>query len=297
VEEYYWDNKIEYLRKTRDAYYNDDYLEFLVKSVWRLNQPISIIDYGCGYGYLGLKLLPLLPKGTKYTGIDKGNQLISEARAVFGTLPYETEFIVGDITEAELECKYDVALCHAFLMHMTDPILVLKKMVDSVVDQGRIICFEANWISAMANTYLAGVDQSKITDLGILQKLYEDDAKRNGKDGNIGIKLPRYFSQLGLKDIGCRVSDKVNFLDSNVDQSLKQKMCTSFCEDGFGADPGEQDIFVRRLIDRGMSFEDAQRQYQTEKLLASLFNIQSDLVSAATMKITFGTVCRGEAKG
>lgn len=140
------DNKIEYLRKTRDAYYNDDYLEFLVQSVWRLNQPVSIIDYGCGYGYLGLKLLPLLPKGTKYTGIDKGNQLINEARTVFGTLPYETEFIVGDITEARMECKYDVALCHAFLMHMTDPILVLKKMIDSVVDQGRIICFEVKGV-------------------------------------------------------------------------------------------------------------------------------------------------------
>lgn len=53
----------------------------------------------------------------------------------------------------------------------------------------------------------------------------------------------------------------------------------------------------RRLIDRGVSPEDAQREYQAEKLLASLFNAHLDLVSAATMKITYGTVCRGEVKG
>jgi hypothetical protein len=33
MSEYYWDNKIEYLKNTRKLYYNDDYLEFLVKTV------------------------------------------------------------------------------------------------------------------------------------------------------------------------------------------------------------------------------------------------------------------------
>ncbi len=41
----------------RCLYYNDDYLEFLVKIVWRIDQPVKMIDFGCGYGYLGLKLL------------------------------------------------------------------------------------------------------------------------------------------------------------------------------------------------------------------------------------------------
>ena len=34
--DYYWDSKIDYLSKTRGLYYNDDYLEFLVKSVWQI---------------------------------------------------------------------------------------------------------------------------------------------------------------------------------------------------------------------------------------------------------------------
>ena len=75
MEEYYWDTKIEYLRNTRDLYYNDDYLSFLVNTVWRIDRPVRMIDFGCGYGYLGLKLLPMLPKGTTYTGLDKGAEV------------------------------------------------------------------------------------------------------------------------------------------------------------------------------------------------------------------------------
>lgn len=66
MSEYYWDNQIEYLRNTRGLYYNDDYLKFLVESVWKINKPVNIVDYGCGFGYLGLKLLPLLPDGWIY---------------------------------------------------------------------------------------------------------------------------------------------------------------------------------------------------------------------------------------
>lgn len=121
VEEYYWDNKVEYLKRTRDLYYNDDYLEFLVRCVWKIHNPVHIVDFGCGYGYLGLKLLPLLPMGSKYTGIDKGQKLINEAREIFQDLPYETEFFVADLNECKIESKYDVAVCHAFLLHMPEP--------------------------------------------------------------------------------------------------------------------------------------------------------------------------------
>jgi 2-polyprenyl-3-methyl-5-hydroxy-6-metoxy-1,4-benzoquinol methylase len=127
MSEYYWDSTIEYLRNTRGLYYNDDYLEFLVKNVWKMNAPVNIVDYGCGYGYLGLKLLPLLPEGSTYTGIDKGEDLIKEAREVFDKLPYSTEFIQGDIEDMFVHRQYDVAICHAFLLHMANPRMILQK--------------------------------------------------------------------------------------------------------------------------------------------------------------------------
>ena len=108
--DYYWDSKIDYLSKTRGLYYNDDYLEFLVKSVWQITSPVRIIDFGCGYGYLGTELLPLIPEGSTYTGVDAGSKLIDHAKDVFKGTPFKNEFILGDIQEMNFEQKYDVVV-------------------------------------------------------------------------------------------------------------------------------------------------------------------------------------------
>lgn len=234
MSDYYWDDQMEYLRNTRWLYYNDDYLEFLVQRVWKIENPVDLIDYGCGYGYLGLKLLPLLPEGSTYTGLDKGKELIKQAREIFSKTSYQTTFIVDDIETVKVKRQYDVAISHAFLLHMTEPITVLQKMIESLVDEGRMICFEPHWIANMSNYELHGLKQSNIIQLGILQKLFEEDSKRNGKDGNIGMKLPILLSQLGLRNVECRVSDKVNFLDQNMPGSDKQKLFQALKEEGLG---------------------------------------------------------------
>jgi SAM-dependent methyltransferase len=292
MSEYYWDNKIEYLRNTRWLYYNDDYLEFLVKTVWKINEPVNIIDYGCGYGYLGLKLLPILPEGSSYTGIDKGNDLISTAKEVFQDQPYLTDFFVGDIEEITLDRKYDIAMCHAFLLHMNNSRKVLQKMIDSVLDDGKVICFEPHWIANMSNYSLDGLEQSKVIRLGILQRLYEKDFNGTGKDGNIGMKLPIVLSQLGLKNIECRVSDKVNFLDQNMDLHSKERLYNALKEEGLGEVPVDLKEIINNLMNRGLTIDEARDQYEAEFQFSMKFGIESSLTYAPNMKITFGIVKR-----
>ncbi|PQZ54705.1 methyltransferase [Bacillus sp. MYb209] len=290
MEEYDWNSRLAYLRNTRDLYYNDDYLSFLVNSVWKITEPVHIVDYGCGYGYLGLILLPLLPNGSKYTGIDSGEALIAEARELFRTLPYESEFLEGDATEIELKNKYDIAVSHAFLLHMNSPKTMLQKMINSIEEGGKIICFEPNWISNMSSYTLDGVIQSEIIRLGVLQKLFEEDAHRSGKDGNIGMKIPIYLSELGVKNIECRVSDKVNFLDSNINQNEKQGLYNSLKEEGIASNPGEKQQFINRLMSRGLTFAEALAQYEAELRFFEVFHIHSSLLYAPNMRITFGEV-------
>ena len=83
METYNWNSKLTYLKNTRDLYYNDDYVSFLVNTVWKINKPVHIVDFGCGYGYLGLVLMPLLPKGSKYTGIDSGEHYLLKRENCF----------------------------------------------------------------------------------------------------------------------------------------------------------------------------------------------------------------------
>lgn len=293
MSEYYWDNKIDYLKNTRWLYYNDDYLQFLVRDVWKVSRPVSIIDYGCGFGYLGLKLLPLFPKGTTYTGIDRGEQLIQEAKGIFSNLPYQTEFIVRNIeTEpaAELEQEYDIAVSHAFLLHMNDPEKILEQLISNVKEGGRVICFEPHWIGSMANYHLEGTKQSEIIRLGILQKLFEEDRMHKGKDGNIGMRLPILMSQLGLKNVECRISDKVNFLDQNMAEQPKRHLYHSLKEEGIGQEPADSTEMMDSLMSRGLSLAEATEQYNAELTFSSAFHESSWLAYAAGMKISFGTV-------
>ncbi|RED66181.1 class I SAM-dependent methyltransferase [Cohnella lupini] len=292
MSDYYWDNQIDYLRNTRWLYYNDDYLEFLIHRVWKINEPVKIIDYGCGYGYLGLKLLPMLPEGSTYTGVDKGKDLINKAIELFTNLPYHTEFIVGDVEELNIDYKYDIAMCHAFLLHMDEPKSILKKMIQSVANNGKIICFEPHWIANMANFGFDGLAQSKVIHLGILQKLFEEDAKQSGKDGNVGMNVPILLSQLGIKNIDCRVSDRVNFLDQNMEKFNKERLYHSLREEGIGQAPGDYNETVDNLKKRGLAGEEAEKQYEAELLLSQQFGESSWLTYAPNMKISFGTVMR-----
>lgn len=292
MSDYYWDQQLEYLRNTRWLYYNDDYLEFLVQKVWKIINPVNIVDYGCGYGYLGLKLLPLLPTGSSYTGIDKGEGLITQAQEIFQRLPYPSEFRVGDLEEMSIDRQYDMAVCHAFLLHMTDPTSILRKMADSVRENGRVICFEPHWIGGMSGYHLDGVDQSSFVPLGVLQKLFELDQARGGKDGNIGLKIPAMMSQLGLKNVECRLSDKVNFLDPNMAPHEKDILFRSLREEGLGQEPGDAEDFLNALEHRGLSSAESKSQFAAELLFSKALSKDSWLAYAPGMKISFGTVRR-----
>ncbi len=48
-----WDSKSDYLVGSRILLHNDDYLEFLVTKVWKLDQPCRVVDFGCGSGRFG----------------------------------------------------------------------------------------------------------------------------------------------------------------------------------------------------------------------------------------------------
>lgn len=39
-----WNEKAKYLMRTRSLYLNDDYLEFLVRNVWRLETRTDVIE-------------------------------------------------------------------------------------------------------------------------------------------------------------------------------------------------------------------------------------------------------------
>lgn len=137
-----------------------------------------------------------------------------------------------------------------------------------------------------------GLQQSQMIPLGTLQKLYEEDFNRTGKDGNIGMKLPIMLSQLGLKEVECRVSDKVNFLDPNRDLQSKERLFNALKEEGLGQKPEELQRLTTNLVNRGLTLDEARNQVEAELFFSKQFKMDSYLTYAPNMKITFGTVKR-----
>lgn len=74
----YWENRLEYLRRTRKTMWNEDYVRFLVREVWKIDKPVTILDCGCGFGALGMLLMPVLNTPLHEGGRAKGHILQNE---------------------------------------------------------------------------------------------------------------------------------------------------------------------------------------------------------------------------
>lgn len=218
MEKQIWDTRIDYLKYTRNNFWNDDYFEFLVKYVWKLNKPIDIIDFGCGYGFLGIKLLPLLPDGSTYTGVDIGEKLLKNATQIFSTSSYKTKFINADLTDFIPDKKYDLAICQAVLRHIPEYKSVLSKMIDCVVNSGKVICIEPNRRMENAGLFINGEEINYTERDNIINKKWLLEVQEGGRDYMAGIKVPVLMEEMGLKDVGIRVNDFVEFVSPNQDK-------------------------------------------------------------------------------
>ncbi len=211
----YWSKRIEYLKNTRKSFLNIDYIKFLVKKVWKIDKAIDIIDFGCGYGFLGQILLPILPIGSTYTGIDVNDKLINEAKNIFKNTVYKTSFIIKNIYDYKPKKKYDMAICQAFLRHTNKPYELLKKMIDSVKTGGSVACFEVNREIESDGLYIDGIDYDYLCDRNGMRKLWQKELQSQGRDYAIGMKIPIMMNELGLKNIDVRLNDKVELIYPN----------------------------------------------------------------------------------
>ena len=293
IMKYYWDNKIEYLMKSRELYFNDDYLQFLIEKVWKITSPINMIDFGCGFGYLGIKLLPLLPKGTTYTGIDKGEELLRKAKDIFKELPYKANFIQADVNKIQIsENRFDLATCQALLLHMESPKEILNKMIESVKPGGKVICIEPHRISCTANSYIAELSEETPIELGNIQKIHQAYKDKTGKDGNIGFKMPNLMRECGLVEIECRVSDKVTYQNSDFDLEKRKHIFKILKSEGICPPPVEdEEEYLKRLLKNNLNSREAKKQIEIDKKLnTELTNngLFYNILFAPTMMISFG---------
>lgn len=255
----YWENRLEYLKQTRKNLWNEDYMNFLIKDIWQINNPVTVLDCGCGYGALGLLLMPLLPTGSSYTGIDFSPNMINAAKEIYHNSGFEVNFIVSDILEYSSHEKYDMVISQAVLRHVDDGELFLRKMTSHVKEGGILISLECNREFEADGLYIQGMDYSKLCQHDGLKKLWQTELKNQNRDYSIAMKIPHYMKSAGLKNISCRMNDKVTFLEpehSNYEELLESIINADHWNDEKNDAETEQDIAY--FMNHGMSRKEAE---------------------------------------
>lgn len=294
MSENYWNDKVDWLKAIRAGWFNEDYIEFLVDKVWKIREPVDIIDFGCGYGYVGLILLPILPKGSTYTGIDIADNLLSEAQNIFKNIGYETTFVKADLNDYVTNEKYDIAISQAVLRHIPDAKNILDKMIQSVIDGGLVICMETDMEMEKAGQYFSGLDHTELGMMPLMRKMWKKEVLDGGRDYRFAVKIPSLMQEIGLHDVRIRISDSAIFINPYEDKLIHSKKYDTLTK-AWGWNKQltkeEKTNYIDSLISRGLSKNEAELYANYEQVIRK--HVMENKESACIIKapctvISFG---------
>lgn len=290
-----WNGRLDFLKAIRTGWCNDDYIEFLIEKVWKIRKPVNIIDFGCGFGYIGLLLLPMLPKGSAYTGIDISSTLLDDAKKVFADSGYVTNFINADLNEYIPNESYDIAISQAVLRHIPNAKNILKKMIQSVVSGGWVICMETDLELEKAGQYFSGLDYDELGMISLHRKIYKKELANGGRDYRFAIKIPIFMQELGLHNVGVRINDSVKFINpsGNKEEHTKQfEVMTTAWGWNKQLSENEKVNYINALIDKGLDEQEAETYLNSELKISEYVMRNKDsayIIQAPCALISYGT--------
>lgn len=210
--EEFWDNKLVYLANKQRINWNEDYLTFLIRDVWKIEKPINILDLGCGYGYMGLMLLQNLPEGSTYTGVDFSIELIQYGKKLFEHNNRTATWKAANILEFQAHNKYDMVICQSVLRHHGDSAPIITKMKECAVDNGWIICIDTNRELESDGLYIEGIPYEELCERNGSRKNWLAEYENKDRDYAAAIRNAFQMRKLGIRDIEVRMNDKVEFV-------------------------------------------------------------------------------------
>jgi SAM-dependent methyltransferase len=291
-----WDDKAEYLEGSRPLYHNADYWRFLIREVWRVGDaPVRMIDFGCGYGWAGFFLLPLLPAGSSYFGFDISEPLLREGRPKFARTGLDAVLARGDAAAAPAaDGAFDIAFAHAVLMHLPNRTKALAEMIRVTRPGGLVVTCDSSHNGVNALLHVHETDEQEATPLGLWQRMEAHARRTRGGDGNLGYKTPVLMRQAGLVDIGARVSDAVTLSFPPVDTPEKERVLTALLSDGFGGYPSDE-ASLRRAVASFVEYgaDAAEAEAELRRQMANDYRRTArdyHIVQPAVMAISYGRV-------
>jgi ubiquinone/menaquinone biosynthesis C-methylase UbiE len=170
--------------------------EFATKRVLQqigLHSGMRCLDIGCGPGEVMRLMGEMVGPTGQVTGLDTDGKLGREACNVLQeTIKSQFAFVEGNVTAlSEIGGQpFDVSFARIVLMHIDDPVAVLRKMYAWTKPGGYVVVQEYDFSSW--SVYPRSDVSEEV--LRVFHGVYEK-AKR---DSRIGYKLPAYFVEAGM---------------------------------------------------------------------------------------------------
>ena len=121
-----------------------------------------------------------------------------------------------------------------------------------------------------------------------LSSLWEHQLQTQGRDYAIAMRLPQYMKQCGLKDIDCRMNDKVLYLDPDNPEYLKELDNLRELEQWTGN--ASEKRMISNLMKHGMSLLEAKDYYWKQKEIEQYIKVGNHplIIKVEGMMITYG---------
>jgi len=215
----------------RKFMWSDEMIEKIVG--WTNIRPgITVLDVGCGAGFLGRTYWQYFKDGGHYIGADISTELCGDAKKAAkdwsdnGT----TYFAAGDAHILPFkDNSVDMVMSQILLVHIKDPERALSEMVRVVKPGGCIICKEQDhYALALLRSYnSAWIEANFDIDTEILfkkvnQLCHEGRIKLGRGDGSIASRIPKIMCDIGLINVDIIQDSQVRFIHPPYD-TPKQK--------------------------------------------------------------------------
>ena len=287
----YWNEKLEYLVKCRKNYWNTDYLEFLINKVWKITELVDVLDCACGFGFMGLLLLPLLPEGSTYTGIDFSKNLLEQGRSFFEEKGMEVTLLCQDVYTAELKSKYDIVLEQNALRHLEQPERFLQKMISFGKEKALIISMCVNREFECDGLYVEGMDYANLCEHEALKTDWKTEKEMQGRDYAIAMKTAPLMARLGLREVDVRMNDCVEFVSPQL-SDYEQRKENFLSYNGWDKDVSEeeQERIITQFVSHKVSRKDAEDFCRRNQSITEFFrnHPQASFTYTKGQLITFG---------
>jgi len=185
-----------------------------------LTAGMTVVDVGCGLGYLGYSFWKYFGKGGHYIGVDLRPGLLEEAEGMAKSWASDgkADFIEGDVYNLPIEDNLaDRVMCQTLMIHLEKPKLALSQMIRILKPGGTIFCIEPDNHRAALVKSFSSLPEYDLEMSLLAYKInlisHKGRIKLGRGDDGIAPRIPHLLNELGMDDIEVRLKEKVSYLE------------------------------------------------------------------------------------